>query len=75
MPRTYVINPFGPTDPWFTGKGDTTTLATDPGSQQARLTGSDHIHGNYPGYTYYASRIAEAIGELPIPMARAQRQV
>ena len=75
VPRTYVINPFGPTDPWFTGKGDTTTLATDPGSQQARLTGSDHIHGNYPGYTYYASRIAEAIGELPIPMARAQRQV
>lgn len=73
--RTFFINPFGPTDPWFTGKGDFTTLGTDSGSQQAQLTGRDHIHGNYAGYQHYAARITAALGEISLPMARANRQV
>ena len=72
VPRCYAINPFGPDNPWWTGKGDYTTLATDTGSQQAKLTGSDHIHGNYAGYRHYAHRIARELGEIAVPAGRAQ---
>lgn len=70
--KTFVINPFGPAAPWWTGKGDVTTKdTTDTASQQAQLTGHDHIHGNWRGYQHYAHRVAREMGELQVPIARA----
>lgn len=74
--NTFTINPFGPENPWWTGKGDSTTAAsTDSASQQARLTGADHIHGNYDGYEHYAGRIVRELGDMRVYAARAKRQV
>ncbi len=76
VPNTFTINPFGPDNPWWTGKGDSTTAATtDATSQQARLTGADHIHGNYDGYEHYAARITRELGDMRVYAARARRQV
>jgi hypothetical protein len=75
VPRTKIINPYGivnGAEPWWTGKGDTTTLATDTGSQQAQLTGADHIHGNYRGYQHYARRIAAEVGATRLPLPRVR---
>lgn len=74
--NVFTINPFGPENPWWTGKGDSTTMATtDSGSQQARLTGADHIHGNYDGYEHYAGRIVRELGEMQVYAARAKMQI
>lgn len=75
VPRTRIINPFGiinGAEPWWSGKGDVTTLATDPDSQQAQLTGADHIHGNYRGYQNYAQRIAREMAGIRVPVARVR---
>lgn len=74
-PRCHSINPFGPDKPWWTGKGDSTTaVATDPTSQQAQLTGADHIHGNYVGFRHYSHHIARDLGKILVPLTRAQGQ-
>lgn len=75
VPRTKIINPFGfvnGSEPWWAGKGDSTTLATDPDSQQAQLTGADHIHGNYRGYQHYAGRIAAELALIRLPLPRVK---
>jgi hypothetical protein len=69
-PRAYFVDASNPTNPWWTGNGANNSNLAD---QQALLTGADNIHGNYRGYHAHGRRIADAIGDIPIPIARATR--
>lgn len=71
-PRGYFVDASNPTNPWWTGNAANNTSLTD---QQALITGADTIHGNYRGYHAHGRRIADAIGDIPIPIGRATRAV
>lgn len=55
--------------PWFTGSGYENIPTT---SQQAQGTGADKLHGNAFGYENYGTLMAAALGEIPVPLVRAE---
>jgi hypothetical protein len=69
-PRAYFVDAAVPTNPWWTGNAANNTSLTD---QQALITGADNVHGNYRGFQQHGRRIADAIGDIPIPIGRATR--
>lgn len=76
--RTHFINPFGPEDPWWTGKGPQGptpgpigTQGVPTNSQQAQLVSvHDGIHGTKRAYEYYAAKIADEMADIMVPAAR-----
>lgn len=72
VPKATYINTFGPTSPWWTGSGSAGSPTT---SQQADLIGADGMHPTYHGYDYYAGMIANELGQIRVPVARARRLV
>ncbi len=69
-PRAYFVDQSNPTNPWWTGNGSNNSSLSD---QQALLTGADNIHYNARQAQQHGRRIADAIGDIPIPIARATR--
>lgn len=65
----YIDPMLGASGPWYTGLGFENSVTN---SQQAQLTGADGIHGNFAGYDWYGKLIAHHLGEIQIPLARAE---
>jgi len=68
--RASYVNAFGPSVPWWSGSGSAGSPAT---SQQADLIGADGVRPTYHGFDFYAGMIANELGQIRVPVARARR--
>jgi hypothetical protein len=59
-----------PQGAWYTGLGFENSVTSSP---QAQLTGADGVHGNFHGYDYYGKEIARHLGEIAVPLVRAEK--